>query len=74
MIRRPKRSARPWLAIQLLASFQLPSVGVLTAVVVTCPLQWSAAYPSVLLRSFRKRTIGVVVYPLREILARDVCF
>lgn len=44
------------------------------AVVVTCPLQWSAAYPSVLLRSFRKRTTGVVVYPLREILDRDVCF
>jgi hypothetical protein len=26
------------------------------------------------LRSFRKRTTGVVVYPLREILDRDVCF
>jgi hypothetical protein len=47
----------------------------IAAAVVLCSLHLSAACPSVLLRSLRKRTIAVVLYSLHEILDRDVvCF
>jgi hypothetical protein len=54
----------------------LTSVGVLiAAAVVLCSMHLPAAYPSVLLRSFSKRTTAVVLYSLHEILDRDVvCF